>query len=131
MELGAILSGNIDVAKAHGHHVDADDTSIENTDTKAESVDAGSTDETRLATIKEGVGVGHLDILNESQTSDVAEHSVETTHIGDIDASPTGTACPRIDKQLGGASGTTAFVIASLGRRDGEHREKHNYSKYS
>ena len=129
--LRAKLGSDGDIAKTHRHDINADDTSIEDSDTETKGVDGGTTGEATFATIKHGVGVGHLNIFDESQSSDVAEHSIQATHIRDIDTSPAGTASPRVDKQLRGAGGTTAFVIAGLGRRDGNHREKHNYSKYS
>ena len=112
---GAGIGGDIDIAKAHGHDVDTEDTGLEDTDAETEGVDGGATGEAATAAIEHGVGVGHLDAVDESQTSDIAEHSVEATDIGDVDTTPTGAAGPGIDKQFRGARGATTFIVASLG----------------
>ena len=130
-QLGTVVLGDIDVAKTHGHDVDTDDASLKEADAKTEGVDGGATGETTLATIEDGVGVSHFDVVDKGQTGDVAEHSVETTHIRDIDSSPASAASPGVDEQFGGTGGTATFIIACLNRRDGKRREKHNYSKYS
>lgn len=112
--LGAGVGGDIDIAKAHGHDVDTQNTSIKDADAETEGVDSSATGEAAASTIEHGVGIGHFHALDKSETGDVAKHGVEATHIGIIDSTPTGTAGPGIDKQLRGARGSTTFIVASL-----------------
>ncbi len=126
-----IVPGDIDVAKAHRHDIHTGDTAFEDADAEAEGVDGGAAGQAVLATIEHGVGVAHLDIVDEGKTCHIGEHGTQTAHVGYVDATPTGVACPRVDEQLGGTGCTTAFVIAGQGRLRREGRKDHNYSKYS
>lgn len=123
--------GDIDISKTHSHDIDTGDTAVEDADAETEGVDGSAAGEAALASVEHGVGVAHLDAFDESETGHVGEHGTEAAHIGDIDATPTGVACPRIDEQLGTTGSATALVVAGQGRLRREGREDHNYSKYS
>lgn len=130
-DFGILVLGDINVAEAHRHHIGTQNAGIEDTDTDTKGIDGSTAGEAATATIKHGVGIGHLDIAHEGKTGGVVEHSLEATNIGDVDTTPTGAAGPRIDEQLGGTRCSTTFIVAGLGRRSGKRRENHYYSKYS
>ena len=107
--------GNIDIAESHSHHIGAEDTSLKDTDANTKGVDGGTSRKDTASAIQHRIGIGHFDIVDESETSDVVEHSIEATDIGDVDTTPTGATGPGIDKQFGGTRGSTTFIVASLG----------------
>ena len=114
--LGTEVGGDIDVAEAHRHHIEACHAALEDADSETEGVDGGSAAEAALAAIEHRVGIAHFDTLDKGETCHIGEHGVEATHIGHVDATPTGVARPRIDEQLGSTGCATTFVIASIYR---------------
>ena len=128
---GAIFSGNFNLTKACGHDAQTEDTTVEHTDSKTKGIDISTTVEARIATKVHTIGVGELHFVDEAKASDVRIESVKTTNIGDIGTPPSITACPRVDKQLGGTGSTSTLVVTGP---DGLGRHKHQkgyYSEYS